>query len=630
MPVVGDQEVAALIRIKPTTQRTAGGTHYGWRRRRLYTITNGSGNPLVRYPYAIDLGLTNGLVTGGVALASGNDVRLVYQGAELPRTLVNWNDATFATLAWFMIPRLDPGASMDIEVWYHNPQAGAPVTLGYPNAPAFDIATAGANRSTNLSKKFSPTNGWVPLWYTNTYAGPPATVDTQIPGAWEPVLTFHDPTNQDDTTQPFFHPSGANAYPVFYGRRARASGGSFAPNGYDGVAYTDAAGITGITCAFYWTNDLEGAAGSPTIGKLVVLYRNSSAERWQVLYSNVGTGNVASTTYAPAAACLEMAMAIWPRDEIAVSRTALEGRQASAENGPSTLTVTVANTVTQSLTVGEIEIYDHALALMYLGDGRDLPLNGWLSIGDPWGSGVRYAAPLNTTVEVDTAKRTGVLYATTGAQSAELWPGIVMGDEYWEPQGSARPSAHALPVRPYTNPLANPDFDANVAGWTGETAALAWFSPAEVGGGMSVAVTNLPNGGGALAIFNERLEIGGRKQVWLFLSVRPGWTLGSVVVAPFIRQYNAAGAQVATGNGYVWPLTQPALNTWGRAAYAMWVHPDAVTWAGGLYIQNNTGAALTGSVGVDRVAPLGNEYIVYRPGTGGTVELSAVYRPRFG
>lgn len=98
LDISGEFPVDPEIRVQPTLQRSAPTAAVGWKWRRRYTITNNAAEPLVLYPYAIDLGLTNSLVSGSKAQADADDLRVWFQGQEIARTLVDWNSGSFATL----------------------------------------------------------------------------------------------------------------------------------------------------------------------------------------------------------------------------------------------------------------------------------------------------------------------------------------------------------------------------------------------------------------------------------------------------------------------------------------------------------------------------------------------------
>lgn len=108
-------------------QRSSSTADVGWKYRKIQRITNATArdwNGLE--PIFIDLGDTTGLVSGGKALSSGNDVRAVLHGKMLARTLMNWNSGrTFLVIH----PEIPAGESVDVEIVYGNPNAGSPKTL---------------------------------------------------------------------------------------------------------------------------------------------------------------------------------------------------------------------------------------------------------------------------------------------------------------------------------------------------------------------------------------------------------------------------------------------------------------------------------------------------------------------
>jgi hypothetical protein len=94
-----------------TAQRPSTTATIGWKYRRRYTITNSGAVIRSRtIRLRLTLGATDGLVSGGKALSSGDDLRVVYQGKEIARTLTDWNSGSFTTLAWITIPYLAAGA----------------------------------------------------------------------------------------------------------------------------------------------------------------------------------------------------------------------------------------------------------------------------------------------------------------------------------------------------------------------------------------------------------------------------------------------------------------------------------------------------------------------------------------
>jgi hypothetical protein len=136
--------------VHPTITIEAGGFSAGtggWTFRKKQTITNNLTRTISNVVLLFDLGDTAALVSGGKALASGNDFRVVGPtGEEIPRNLVNWNTA----LSWVYvyIAALEPGESQDYYFVYGNSAAGAPDTLQYPYLPAYRIDwTSGTSSS---------------------------------------------------------------------------------------------------------------------------------------------------------------------------------------------------------------------------------------------------------------------------------------------------------------------------------------------------------------------------------------------------------------------------------------------------------------------------------------------------
>ncbi|HXH79513.1 hypothetical protein [Nocardioides sp.] len=115
----------------------------GWRFRWTLTVTNNRPNTVDRWPYWVDLGNTAALVSAGKALATGNDLRVLFQGRELARQLVAWNEAQ--SYALVLLPRLEAGQVVELDVVYGNSVAGAPKTLQYPDQPAIQTDTHVAN-----------------------------------------------------------------------------------------------------------------------------------------------------------------------------------------------------------------------------------------------------------------------------------------------------------------------------------------------------------------------------------------------------------------------------------------------------------------------------------------------------
>jgi hypothetical protein len=136
--VPGNSRVSPSLRLSPLLARSAPSAFAGWSKRRRYALTNNADEPLYRYPWRISLGSTTALVSGGTALSSGNDVIVVLDGVQQPRTLVTWN--TGASYVWVIIPALLPGDTITFEVWYGNSAAATPTD---PSVAGFAAVQAG-------------------------------------------------------------------------------------------------------------------------------------------------------------------------------------------------------------------------------------------------------------------------------------------------------------------------------------------------------------------------------------------------------------------------------------------------------------------------------------------------------
>lgn len=325
LDVLGEFPTSPTIRVMATAQRSSTTANVGWKYRRRYTIVNTGADPIQNYPYAIDLGLTAALVANGKALSSGNDLRVVYQGKEIARSLVDWNSTSFATLTWIVIPYLAAGASITYDVLFGNANAGVPPTLtAGVDLPAFDIATAGTNRSSNVKWVYlvdrTVGNAGKGGWYLSAGDSQP-TVKFSVPGAWQ--LSTSLVGNDDRSQQSFstYTATGTKYQARFEARRAKA--GSIVVtehNGADGVYLRNPVGISSIRCDIRWINMAKGDTDTNPIGSLAILTRNRPGESLTDLYRNNTVqdpeATIAVATYTPAAAAKEVFFAVqpWPKD----------------------------------------------------------------------------------------------------------------------------------------------------------------------------------------------------------------------------------------------------------------------------------------------------------------------------
>jgi hypothetical protein len=119
-----------------TADTTVAGSGIGWNIRKDFTVTNNLTRPVRNYVAMLTIGATDGLVSGGGMLASGNDVRIIGpNGLEVPRDLVAFNTAL--TMIYFYIAQIEPGEVQTYNLIYSNASAATPLTLTYPYHPAF-------------------------------------------------------------------------------------------------------------------------------------------------------------------------------------------------------------------------------------------------------------------------------------------------------------------------------------------------------------------------------------------------------------------------------------------------------------------------------------------------------------
>ncbi len=161
----GGATVAPVIEVGYSAQRVTQTATVGWKYRRTKTVSNGSDRNWNRVRLTIDLGDTAAWVTGSKALASGDDVRVRFEGRELYRTLTNFN--TKRTFVHF-VGTIPAGGSATYEVVYGNPAATAPRTL----------STRGGNYDTYVADDLGGYSGTATSGTTTTLTDSGATWDT--------------------------------------------------------------------------------------------------------------------------------------------------------------------------------------------------------------------------------------------------------------------------------------------------------------------------------------------------------------------------------------------------------------------------------------------------------------------
>lgn len=483
MPLEGEFPASPTIRLQPLLQRTAPVANAGWKWRRRYTLANSGDESLVNHPYALNIGPTNTLVSGGKMLASGNDLRVWINGQEVARNLNTINSVTDC-LVWIIIPYLQPNDSMMIEVVYGNPVAGTPPTLvPMGDLPAFDIAATGASRSSNSSWVYlvDPTvaSAGKGLWAlsSGTVQG---NYSTTVPGAWAPTLTIQAP---DDVTQPPWvtYTATGTKYGAFLAARRARSGSTVVTTtrGADGVLLRVPVPIISIECDFFWFNQQVTDANITGIGQLVILNRQAQGDPWSKSYSNltmqpteVAIANAVRTLTSPSK---EVAVATWPQNDVGVDLGARSDRYAQVRFG-STLKVALdSSLVVQAVLQAETEVYEIANEIRYgggpygegpYGEYQKIVLgNAALASG---AGTMRGAVELNQVLQIDNDAREVSVWDSSLTSRIETFPLTAVQAREGVYQGGVitdRPDPDWMTVQPVSNPMENPDASVESAPW---------------------------------------------------------------------------------------------------------------------------------------------------------------------
>ena len=476
IPLPGEYPVGPVIRLKPTAQRSAPVAQAGWVWRRRIQVTNNCGESLVNFPYALDLGDTTPLTTTK-ALANGNDLRVWCEGREIARTLVDWDSATHDTLCWITIPFLQNGDALDFDVVYGNAEAEAAPTLELLlDAPAFDLSLTGNDRCDNATWVYTEASGGWPIGSD----APDARFSFTMPGGWVPQVSVYTPDERQQPAISAYEDSGTHYHGWFNARRAR-QGSTVITSGLgpDGVALTVPTRIVNLDCGFVVTNQAMSNSNATPVGKLVVAAARRAGDAWFTLaeFTDLSdTETIATDTYAPAEPIKQICCAVWPLNQRGVDNTARSDRYVEAA-WDGTVTVTLDDTlITQEVIQAETEIYEIANEIRYgggaygegpfgvyqvarlgnaaLADGRDTP---------------RLAVEINQQVHVDNERRIVAVYDDAGTTKVEdvPIPAYAMAEavdrdgtfvEQFDPDW-----LYLLPVK---NPLSNPSFASDAAGWT--------------------------------------------------------------------------------------------------------------------------------------------------------------------
>lgn len=645
LAIDGEFPIEPEIRLQPTVQRAAPTANVGWKYRRRYQVANNGAEPLVNYPLAIDLGLTNGLVSGSKAQSDADDLRLWMQGRELARSLIDWNSGSFNTLCWSVVPYLGAGDAITYDVVYGNSAANAaPTLIAGESLPAFDIAVAGANRSTNAK--------WIYLvdriagnagkggWPEGRF-GAPAT--------WRPINTLQSDDARWQESISSYVDSGTKYQGRFEARRGIPGGLLVGrDNGNDGVSIRSPIGFSSVRADIRWINMAIGDTDTTPVGQVVILTRNAPNEQWKVLYSNAALqateATIATATHTPAAAVKEIAFAVWPQAGNNIDLSAKPDRYVNAAWYSVLELVPNSGAITITQTESEVEIYEFATELRAGGGGDAVGVPPYKSIflgnaKSAAGAGTpRLACKLNEVARVFTAERKVEIWnsAVTALVETAPIPAVSAVDGVLNDLGITveQPSSDWMPLMPVVNPLTNPSFAADIAAWTrsnisGSITAATRQQDAvtfDSGPGALVNQVSASSLGAGLRLFTELaadfLPVGNRKSVQVGIALRTSNV--NLIMRPVIAWYDAAQAAIATSLAATWTMPNGAFR---RRLFAAAVPAGAVYYKVGAEAWSVT-ANQIGSLWIDTVEVNDTE-IALLDVASGTLVMSAVWTPRY-
>lgn len=616
------------IEFRPTVQRAGGTATAGFKYRTVERITNNTGRAMVNVAYPLSLGSTTARVTAGKMLASGNDVRIVRDGKEVARTIVGMNSAS--TTAWIVIPSLAAGATAYYEVWYGNASATAPTTLSGASLPANVLADSTINL---LSYAVDDAIGSAGLggWQLSSGVQTPV-ANTDVPASWRWVTTRPSPDDTWQSKYTDYVATGTKYRAVFDAQRARAASIPSQPEytDADGVMLYHPAGITNVRAGLQWSNQYELKAAGPAVGQVVIL-SSQDGQAWNVVasWSSVQTtlATVAAANYAISPAAPYVAFAVWPRSGDRVASRAAKGRSVAA-NWDAELKVTVQGaTMPQAQTQAEEAIYEVALELRLGGDADlDAPYKA-LRIGGA--SDRRFAVRLNERLRVYPGERRADVYNSAGTSKVKDVPvSAIRAVERLSAAAPEQASARWLDVQPYTNPLANPAFAADVAGWSrvAVRAGITANAPAFSAGRMLSQITASTEASGVIALLERAgdfLPVAGKPRIVVAADFETDNV--NLVPVPALWFYNVNQAPIGSVDAAA--AWTPTANVPARRLHSAVPPSNAAYYRVGTVVRT-AGANATGSVYTDNVSPDGIDLIVDDEAIG-TVEVTVGWLPQY-
>lgn len=651
--VIGEYKTYPTLRVQPTAQRAAPTSLVGWKWRRRYAITNGGTQAEANRAFALDLGLTNGLVSGSKGQADNDDLRVWISGREVARTLVNWNDATYVTLCWIVIPFLPAGGVLNIDVVYGNSAATtAPILTAGLDLPAFDVQTAGANRSTNTKWIYKQSrvaaNAGKGAWPLSSGTTSPMPYFA-VPGAWQLATTTLTDDDRKQSAATAFVDTLAYYIASFDAIRSRSGSLILASdNGADGVSLRVPSGVVSVRADMHFENPARNENDATPIGKLIIASRSGEGDPWHTFYENattpvVATPTIADTTYTLSAVAPEVAFAVWPYDGHIIDRASRADRYIAA-SWYSVLEVNLQSGVlVQSTVQAETEIYEIATEVRSLGGGDAVGVPPYTSIliGNPKAtSGVgslHLGVELSQQVVIDTEKRTFAVWNSALTVRVENIPLdlVRVVDGVLDVNGVLveRAAVDWMPWTPQVDVLTNSSFDTNASGWTrgtvtaGVTAAAAARSTATFDTTPASGLTTItPNTAGVNAIVediaSDYLPVGDRDNVQVGIAVRSDNV--NIQVTPSIWFYDEAQVFLSKAIQADWTVTA---DVWARRLLGALVPVGAYSYRVGVTHKLKS-AGVTGLGRWDTLAVNDTEVALLDVAIG-AITLSAQWQTRY-
>lgn len=647
LPIPGHASVEPNLRIQPQGQRTAGTATVGWKYRKRVFISNPGPGALVNYPYMISFGDTAALVAAGKALGSGNDLRVFWQGKELPRAFVaangvgnGWN--TVGTRIWIIIPNLPPGASMIVDVAYGNPQAGAPPTFVYSkNNPygttVLDLAnSANTQWYWNVSRTLA--NAYRGLWYIQ-----PGIDDHEVPGSWDRALFYR---NRDafwqEPSSTFTVTGSTYGIATFRSQRFKKNAVTGAPSfrDFDGVSFYSPIGIVSATFDLDVQNSYESGTVGASLGRVDFWARHpggsfrsiwSDNTRRTTTLGNTIIGNQLINVQNNGENAVQIGFSAGPRDGNVIPRNADADSFIDARNN-TTLYVTLPDVLTPAIGAEE-PVYDLTAIVRFGGGQNTTPAapRGELSIAQNSHLLIGYATGGGTAdelrIDTDAGRLAASIWSADGLGKREdvpwaVSPRIIESLDF----GEATRLGQRPILKPQRERITNTMFAANITGWAaaGNTAGMTTTTSWDSGtSSLQVAVTANTGGTGefARARYSTDIPVTPGDAVVLAADVRSTTlTMWGELELAFVT---ATGAEF--GQTYSPAYTPVAINTPYRRSVGGTVPPGAVSVRLGLRARP-VAAGNTGTVRFTAIDSTGNE-LVWLETAPGAVFVTVLTRP---